>query len=164
MVACQNTLGLRFEQSRRKTRQNRRNSSQQLLIDHGDLRKVRHFRRSAGIDERRQKIVLHHGPQKNIRVELLRSLFNALQQFFLRDPFFADRKLSAMTVDAAGSVISPPHDRARAILDFKKQRGRRSHFHLLVISRRLQRLAPRKQILIEFGGAIAARNKGFAKS
>jgi hypothetical protein len=61
---------------------------------------------------------------------------------------------SGAAVANGGAIIFAPHRHAHAILDFKKQRARRSHFHLLVISRRLKRLAPPEQRLIEFGGAF----------
>ena len=61
LIARQNALGLGFEQRRRKSRQDRRHSSQQFLVDDGGLREVGNFGRSAGIHERRQQVVLHHG-------------------------------------------------------------------------------------------------------
>src|ERR1035437_8819463 len=85
LVARQNPLGLGFNQSRRKPRQNRRHASQQFLVDHGHLREVRDFSRSAGVNERRQQVVLHHGTKQHIRVETLRSPFNPVQQLSVRD-------------------------------------------------------------------------------
>src|SRR5208283_5411694 len=159
LVARQNALCLGFEQRRRKPRQNWRHSSQQLLVDHGGLREVRDFRRSSGVNERRQQVILHHGTKQHVRTEFFGSLFNLVNQFFGRAPLLTDGELTA--VDA---IISAMHYRTTSILHLKKQRGRRSHFHLQVISRRFERLAPPKQRLIEFGGPFDRRaEQGFCE-
>src|ERR1700674_3983266 len=152
LVARQNALVLGFQQRRREARQNRRHSSQQFLVNDAGLREVRDFSRSAGVDKRRQQIVLDDGTKKRVGTESLRSFFDSFDQFFRRAPLFTHCKLTAV-----GVITPAPYYCASAILHFKKQRGRGSHFHLLVISRRLERLAPRQQRLIEFGSPFNRR-------
>ena len=159
LVARQNAFGLGFEQRRRKARQNRSHSAQQFLVNDGGLREVRNLCRSACVDKRWQQVVLHDGTKERVGTESLRSFFDSLDQLFRRAPLLTHCKLT--TVDA---VIPAPHDRARAILHFKKQRGRGSHFHLLMISRGIERFASRQQRLIKFGDPLNRRpEQGFCE-
>ena len=93
--------GFGFDQRRRKPRQDRRHSSQQFLVDHGGLREVRHFGRSARINQRRQQVVLHHRTKQHIRIEILRRRFNPVQQLFPRDSFLTHCELAVAVAVAA---------------------------------------------------------------
>ena len=145
LVARQNALRLRFHQSRRKPRQDRRHSSQQFLVHHRHLREVCDLRRPSRVDQRRQQVILHHRTKQHIRIKLFRRSLNPVQQLPVRNSLLANHIL-----DAAAPIAPAPYHRARTVFHLKKQRGRGSHFNLLVISRRLDRFAPRQQRLIQF--------------
>jgi len=144
LVFGQQALDARLDQSCAHARHYGRDAAQQLLIDHGGLRKICNLSRPADVRQRGQPVILQHRAQQDVGAEILWRGLHAALQFVAGDDFAPDLEL------AIGAMNGNP-----CALDQRKQRRRLGRdLYLLVIFFRLQFAITGQQGVINFGGTL----------